>query len=444
MRAILLFFLFFLLTPKISFSEPISLNLNEAIEYALVNNHELRSLSESIRVKEAELGIAQSSYLPKFSFNETYLRTNNPTYVFMAKLNEKRFTQNDFDINSLNNPSSLSDYQTSFTVNQLIFSRKALLAINMAKKELEAQKLDYQRKKEEIVYKVIKSYLDVQTAKEYLSVAQKALEDALEHEKIAKINYKVGLSVYSDVLRAQTSVLAAKERLVSARKNFEVSQRVFGLVLGLQENVIPSENFDLPIKFQSESYYKNASFNRADLKAIELRDKISHINVEFANSGYLPSLGLSATYQMNDHSNIFGSEGDSYQFLAYLSWDIFDGFKRENEIKKAKAEQKIIEENLKSMKDAISLEVYSSYLGVEEAKTNLELAKGALASAEEDTKIILHRYQNALSPFIDLLDAQTNLDNIRANLVDKENKYFMSLVDLEYKSGTLLSDLGIK
>ncbi|AEE14667.1 outer membrane efflux protein [Thermodesulfobium narugense DSM 14796] len=444
MRVIFFLLFFIFLTPKISFSAPMSLDLSEAIQYALVNNHELKSLSESIVSKEADLGIAQSSYLPKLSLSETYLRTNNPTYAFMAKLNEGRFTQNDFEINSLNNPSSINDYQTTFTVDQLIFSRKALLAIDMAKKELQAQKLNYQRKKEEIVYKVIKSYLEVQTAKEYLDVAQKALDDALEHEKIAKINYKVGLSVYSDVLRAETSVLAAKEKLVSAKKNFEISQRSLGLVLGIGENVVPSGNFDLPLKLQEEEYYKNASLSRADLKAIELRNKIAKKNIELATSSYLPYIGLSLTYQMNDHSSIFGSEGSSYQFLTYLSWNIFDGAKRENEIKKAKAEQKMVEENLKSLEDAISLEVYSSYLGVKEAKENLELAKGALVSAEEDTKIILHRYQNALSPFIDLLDAQTNLDNIRANLVDKENKYFMSLVDLDYKSGTLLSELGIK
>jgi outer membrane protein TolC len=443
-RLTVLFFLLIFLTPKISYSEPISLDLNEAIQYALVNNHELKSLSESIRVKEADLGIAQSSYLPKISFNETYMRTNNSTYAFMAKLNEGRFAQNDFDINSLNNPSSINDYQTSFTVDQLIFSKKAILGISMAKKDLQAQKLDYKRKKEEVVFKVIKSYLDVQTAKEYLKVAQKALDDSVEHEKIAQINYKVGLSVYSDVLRSETSVLAAKERLVSAKKNFEVLQRSLGLVLGIEDNVIPTGDFDFPLKLQSEDYYKTASLNRADLKAIELRNKIAKNNIEFALAGYLPYAGLSATYQMNDHNNIFGSEGDSYQFLAYLSWNIFDGTKRENEIKKAKAEQKMAEENLKALQDAISLQVYSSYLGVEEAKTNLELAKGALSSAEEDTNIILHRYQNALSPFIDLLDAQTNLDNIRANLVDKENKYYTSIVDLDYKSGTLLSDLGIK
>jgi len=54
------------------------------------------------------------------------------------------------------------------------------------------------------------------------------------------------------------------------------------------------------------------------------------------------------------------------------------------------------------------------------------------------------RYKGSLSPLVDLLDAQVNLDRSRANLVARKNEYEIAVARLNFESGTILQDLGIE
>ncbi len=90
------------------------------------------------------------------------------------------------------------------------------------------------------------------------------------------------------------------------------------------------------------------------------------------------------------------------------------------------------------------LQVYESYLSVEEASKNIELAEASLKSAEEGTRLVQKRYENSLSPLVDLLDAQVNLDRARANLVAQRNEHQKSIARLAFESGTILQIFDIE
>ncbi len=77
----------------------------------------------------------------------------------MSKLNQERFTQADFDITSLNHPGPVTDLQTMVTVDQAIFVGKALVGLDMARKEYAAKGEDFGRKREETALKVAQTYL---------------------------------------------------------------------------------------------------------------------------------------------------------------------------------------------------------------------------------------------------------------------------------------------
>jgi outer membrane protein TolC len=69
----------------------------------------------------------------------------------------------------------------------------------------------------------------------------------------------------------------------------------------------------------------------------------------------------------------------------------------------------------------------------------VEIARAAVAAAEEGMRLIRNRYENQIGRMIDLLDAQTALDRARAEAVKAENDARQSRARLMYASGTLLS-----
>ena len=417
--------------------------LREALQCSLKDNPEIRAFREAVLGQRENIGIARSLLLPKLNFEERFMRTNNPTYAFMAKLNEQRFSQADFAISSLNSPSAVSDFQTSFSFEQPLFAPKAYIALDMAEKEVGAKGNDFERKKEEVAFRVFKTFLGVQTAKAYVGVAEKAVEDAKEHYRIAESRYDNSLGLYSDVLRARVALSSSEESLVSAQKDLEVAKRALGLMLGLTESVDVTP--DRP-SFQVEDidHYYGEALSRKDLLSLEEHHKNAENALRMANAGYLPSVGLGGTYQLNDHRGPLRGEGDSWQLVAFLRWDIFDGAKREHEREKAKHKIAESAEYLDGLKKELRYKVYAAYLGVDESKKGLELARAALKSAQEGSRLVLKRYENSLSTIVDLLDVQTSLDAARADVVRKEGSYLTAIANLGFQSGTLLRQLGVE
>ena len=430
------------------FAAPVSaqermLSLKEALTLGQRDNPGVRALAQSVLASKEDVGIARGFLLPKITFEERFMRTNNPTYAFMAKLNQARFEQSDFQIPSLNHPQAISDFQTGFSVEQAVFAPKAYLAIDMARNESAAKGEDFARKKEDVAFQVLRAYLGVQTAKAFVGVAEKAVEDANEHKRIAETRYKAGLGLYSDMLRAGVALASAEERLVSAKKGLAVAKRALGLTIGLDESVDVSEERPA-LDLKDEDYYKGAALSRKDLRALEERYRNARNALKMANAGYLPVFGVGGSYQLNSHRAPFGEEGDSWQVAAFLRWELFDGAKREHERRKAKHSIAETAEYLDGMKKQISFSVYDAYLGVGEAKKSLDLAEAALQAAEESRRLVKTRYENSLSTLVDLLDVQTSLDGARASVAEKEGAYLTAIANLGYQSGTIMRDLGLQ
>jgi outer membrane protein len=421
------------------------LSLRDAISSALENNDELRAVQQSVAAQRQDVGIARSFLLPRVAFEERFLRTDNPAMVFSTKINQGRFTPQDLAgaPETFNAPDPISDFQTSLAVEQPVFARKAHVGLDMAKTELSAKNEEFLRKREELVFKVVQTYLLVHTSTQFATTAEQAVDDSREHLRIAELRYKSNLGLYSDTLRASTAAKEAEQRLVSARKKMQVAKRALGLLLGTQESVgVEPDTPEIPLK--ELDYYTDASLARKDLKSLRLRYENAKNNIALAEAEYFPVVGLGSSYQMNDSGLPFGAEGDSWQLVAFLRWNLFDGTRREHERAKAKHQLAQTQQSLQGLQKAVAYYVYEAHLGVEEARQNAELAQSARETAEEGKKLVKVRYENSLSPLVDLLDAQLSLNQARDNLVASANEYRIAVANLGYQSGTLLRELNIE
>lgn len=435
--------LLFYITAGAARAQEVRMTLREAVAAALEGNHGLRAALSSAEAEGEGVGVARSALLPSITFEERYTRSNNPTAVFSAKLNQERFTSADFAIESLNHPDPVNDYQTSISVEQPLYVRKAHVGLDMAKRSYSASLEELKRERESVAFDVAGAYLRARAAREFVTVAEKGVEDAGEHLRIARVRFEEGLGLYSDVLRATTGLRAAEQRLVTAEKNFRISKRALGLLMGRDGDVaVADEEVDLVVR--DIDHYIDASLSRNDLRSMELRAENARKAVKLARSAYFPMVAVGGKWQMNDHEAPFSGEGDSWTVSAFLRWEIFDGTLRRHESKRARHKARAAAERLEGLRKAVSFQVYEKYLAVEEAKKNMELAEAALVSAREGERLVRARYENSLSPIVDLLDAELSLNQARANHVMKKNEYLISVAALGYESGTILADLGVE
>ncbi len=140
------FFVIFFFAGAVA-GEERKLSLPEALRIALAANHELKSFTNTLSAEKESIGVARSFLLPRITFEERFLRTTNPTYSFMAKLNQERFTADDFAVASLNNPDPINDFQTSFSVEQPVFVKKAFVGLACPKRRPQPRKKNSREKR---------------------------------------------------------------------------------------------------------------------------------------------------------------------------------------------------------------------------------------------------------------------------------------------------------
>lgn len=421
------------------------LDFKEAIVTALENNLELMGMKAALSASEKDIGISRSYLIPKVRVGEDFVTTNNPAQVFALKLNQRRFTGADLAgaPGTFNNPGNITNFLTYGLIEIPVFNKPSLVALEMAKVQYSANGYVYMRKQEELIKNVAQNYLQIGTAQEYVKVAQQGLKDANEHLRISQVRYKSELGLYSDVLRAKTEVSEAEQRLVTAQKNLSVAKRSLGFLLGTKESVEIS-NVTPVLDLKAIDYYKSFMPQRSDLMALEINVQNAKNGVRLAQADWFPTLNLNASYNLYQNNYPFGAEGNNYIAGAFLHWDAFDGMKRNYETKKAKDKVQEAQFYLESLRNAIDFKVFESFATVQEANKNYELAQIALTSAEEGNRLVTKRWQASLSPFVDVLDSQTNLDRARANVVKSCNDLKAQLITLYFESGVLKQELALE
>ncbi len=391
--------------------------------------------------KEAE--VARGHYLPNLSFEERFVRTDIPAEAFALKLNQKNLTNSDFlDADNFNNAPPINDYVTTFTVEQPIFAPRAYLGYRMADREAQATGLDVSRKREDTVYRVLQAYLQILTAKEYIQVAEQGVSDAREHQRIAEVKEKAGVGLASDVMRAGVFLASAESTRVTARSRLALAQVELGLAMGEPggtrvDAVAPPP--PLPEPGSLEERISAVRDSRTDLRASSLRLANAETNTTLRKSDYLPEVGLVGAYRIDAQDGVFSPDNHTWKVGVGLSWNLFDGLRREAEVARASAEAGRAREDYRGAIDYAAFQVTQAYLSVEEASRRVTIARAAVTAAEEGMRLVRTRYENQLARMIDLLDAQTALNGVRAGLVRAENDLRQSRAQLEYSSGTLLA-----
>ncbi len=418
-------------------------SLGDAIGLALKRNHLLSAATFEKGAAERDIDISRSRYLPSVVLDESYTASNSPTNVFMMKLDEGRFAQSDFQLNNLNSPQLSNDFRSSVTLRQPLFDPKIGYGLDAARTADEAAGFALARRREDVAFEVFGAYLGVQRAKAQLAAADKAVEAAREHERLAKVRNGAGTGLKSDELRADAYLADMEQQRLTAENDVTLARMRLALATGAPagSSLEVGEPVTAPGKPADTDLVATAFANRQDLRALEKETERAGIGVKEAGSAWLPTASATASYQMNSHDLPFGRDNDAWVVGAHLSWEAFDGFRRSGESGKARALKSAADERLMQFRKEIALEVTACTLRRDEAAKRLAFARQALADSEEGARLVQTRYANALATMVDLLDAQTALNRSRSAVADCEADYALAVGRLEHAAGIFLKEV---
>ncbi|MGB4599788.1 MAG: TolC family protein [Trichlorobacter sp.] len=420
-------------------------SLREAITRGLERNNQTRIARFQAEAARSAAQGAALHYLPSLTVEEAWTRSNVPVNAFMMKLNQGRFTNQDFTTDRLNDPAPVSDFRSSVIIEQPLLVPAAWAAGRSATRGAERQEALSEHARQQIGYQVFLHYLEVHKTKAYLQASEKAVAEARESHRQAIVRTKAGMGLKSDELRAATHLAAMEQQAISRANDLTLARMQLALVTGGQ----PGEELDAvePVQIKMpqqtpEQLTQLAHQLRHDLQASELGKQQADAALLQARAGFLPTIGAFGSWQMNDPTTPLGREHDAWAAGVTLRWNLFDGLRTWHADSQASATRSAAIERVEQARKEISYQVQEAWLRRMEAEKRLEVARTAVLAAEEATRLLSKRFDNALATMFELLDAQSATNQSRANLVESEASLVQATGRIYFVAGTFLKEVA--
>lgn len=411
-RSVLLILSFSILPLFSLFAKEIS--LKEFLALALKNNLELKAFQQAIKASELEKEAAKGAYFPRLKLEELLSHSDIPAQVFTFKLNQEEFSAKDFEIKKLNDPKSRTNFETRLTLELPIWlGGKIQAQVKQAEAHFRALKNLYERKEEEVLSQVYQAYLFAILSKESIKVSESSIREAEEHLRIAKARYQAGTALLSDVYRAEVYLNRAKESQEKAKNYYSLAKKNLELLVNTSLGDFEVEDLASIPQIEIERVKTLAFQNRKDLKALEEEIKTQREAYKVTLSENLPQISAFATYSLNDKNYPFGSSGSGYLLGLGLTWKFDTGL---TTLKKAQAElqkSSSLEKKYLFLKNNILFEIEKAHTEYQNALYKFKSAESRIQASTEMLRIIQLRYQSGLARMLDLLDAQSELDQAR-------------------------------
>ena len=199
------------------------LQRHPALEASAANKEAAQS-----RVREA-----QSGFLPRLGYAESVERSDNPVFVFGSLLDQRQFTQENFNLGQLNNPNFVNNFQSRVRADQTLYDfgatksevRSAQLGTQIASEDDRSARMG-------VIAGVASAYFGAILAKERLSVALDAVRSAQSDLQRAENVRGAGMSTDADVLSVRVHLADMREREIQARYALDVASAALNDSLG--------------------------------------------------------------------------------------------------------------------------------------------------------------------------------------------------------------------
>jgi outer membrane protein len=420
------------------------LTLPEAVGMAVGNNPLHKAAIADTRVSAAVIREARSQFIPKVTFTESAVRGNDPVFVFASRLQQQSFTAADFTLNKLNTPTPVGNFSSRFSGQWSLFDGlQSWFGVSRARHMQQATEQQLDRTDQELVYQAVQAFFGVLLAEKQEQVAEDALKTARAIEASSRARAETGLVVDSDLLSAQVVTSRREQELIQVRDGLTLARTQLALALGMPADAAyePQEahtEHRFPAETAAELESK-ALENRPDLKRVE-SERCSQIKtVSMAKGALAPRLNVYGSWETDSPSPGWNG-GNNWIAGAELQFDLFDGGSKRARIAREKAMQQRAEAMRDAFRDEIRREVRKAYYEYDAARQQVEVARGAIAQADESLRINQNRYEGGLSTVSDLLQVEEAAHRAKADYWQAVYRLQTSYAGVELATGTLTPD----
>ena len=409
-----------------------ALTLDEAVQTALDNSTDVKSLELSTQSAQSDIKDKKSANYGRVDFVASYDHYNLPrtlTPLTPASLGG--------GADAIPTTQDLVNAGVSYNVD-LFTGMRDTCSIEISTLAHEMSKIQASLTKEQIVYNVKTLYMNI-LAQEATLKAQEEYVEALKklHANI-QLKEDFGQLSHLDALKSQADLSHASSQLAGIVSGLEILKESLATIM-MVESVENLEGVAIDVKPLEERSDANLLENTRKIKLAKLDIEKSIKQEELSSSAYYPQLGFNAYYGqsggVNDETNANSGQWDNaevWQAGVDLKWNIFDFGKTSAQNQKSKIAT--MKSRLAATKTSRELQasLQEAFSKIKLAVANYKSAQSELTLMDETQKIEQIRYDNGATDINDLLYAKSRYVLAKSSVIASEYEYQNALSYLDY------------
>src|SRR3990167_436845 len=342
-----------------------------------------------------------------------------------------------------------SRYQISLT--QPIFNYATWKSISSARYTVRAATATYLASAQDLMYRVVKAYLDVLNASDQLHFVLAQKKSFLQELVTTQQKFDVGLIAATGVYDAKASYDRAVAEEVKDRNDLQNQLENLRAITGISYPSLMGLNKTIPLTMPKpqrieqwvsradQQNYFIQSYLYSMLAAREIIKKTAAasyptVNANAAygmvNQGYPPTLqgpavGLESTTTRTTNVNLS------------VDFPLFQGGYVSATTKKAQYQYLAASDQLELMHRDVVKKTRQAYWGVESGITQIQADQEAIRSARNKLAATQAGYEVGTRTMVDVLDAVTELSRTEEAWAADRYHYVLSIVILKQQAGTL-------
>ena len=408
----------------------LDISLNSAIEFAYKNNKDIQIQERDIEYSQGNILYAQSAFLPNLSLNAGYTRNAAvPVTASPGKKDPGVFTGYVND-NSIGTTLTQTVYNGGYNIANL---RQSKVNLKISQETLRAKKLDVEFDAKRLYYGLLLAYATTQVNEELIFQAKQHYQDVAN-------KLKEGTATKFDLLQSEVRVALLVPELIKSENSIDIITAEMDKLLGFKVGFAlkPKEKLGYA-KFPSNEseFLQYAYLNKPEMILKNLGVDLNQWSIQMAKAGYRPQVNADAgySYHSNNPGNMFNKRHNNWSAGVSLTMPIFDGFSSKAKVDEAKAKYSAAVLEKGNVADQIAVDIRTGCLNLKQSEEVILATKDNVEQAREALKLANANYDYGEGTNLDVLDAQTSLNQIQTNYLQALYDYIMARAFLERTMG---------
>lgn len=402
--------------------------LTELISKAVANNYDVAAAIKRIKIAERQITAARTALFPTVGVSAGWTQERSA--------------------GATSRPATASHTGSYFNLGANVnweidvFGRVAAKT-KAARAGVGVSRAEYDGVMVSLCANLAKAYFQLRTYQRQYSETMVHIASQEKVVKMTEARHEADLGTGLEVAQAKTVLYSTRATLPTLESSIRTTANSIAVLTGVQPDELVPELLKVkPLSSEAPLIACDVPMNllrrRPDVVEAEKQIEQYAAQIGVARKDYLPVLSLSGSIGTSAHKadDLFGNNSLEYSIAPTLSWTVFDGLSRSNNVAEARLQ-------LEAATDSYNMTLLTAVEEVDNALTSYKAAlersrlmRDVLEQSAKSYNLSVDLYKDGLADFINVVNSQvTYLENQTALAEAEGNVYAAQIAVYEALGG---------